>query len=221
MAQKEFVLLDKFQHTLRWWWLIVAAGLLGGTGGYLIHRLFQPSLYEAQAVFVGTLSIDRIPLAVPSPNPDPKITPTPYQITEYDEDIMLAMIQAALNEVRPQVAAAAQQKSLPVDLAMLNQQGVIERHLEEWFVRFRHADPRVAQEVTNLWAQMGLEKMKAYEQSGLIKPYVVYKLANLAELPTRPLYFQNSLLIFGGLLVGMAAGLILINLLPDHLRLRR
>lgn len=214
----EFILVQKIQCTIRLWWVVALAGIVGSLLGYSAHWLMPP-LYEAKATYLANIDLQKIQFVVPTTMPG--ITPTPYEITQYDEDMALASLQTVLIEVRPEAAAAAQAKGLPVTLQNLIDRGVIERYQDTWELRFRDADPTVAQEVTNLWAQLAFNKMGAYQASGKIGPYLVFELSSLAPLPQRPIYFAVNSLIMAGCLLGLVVGIILTNLLLSSVKAMR
>ncbi|HPH98195.1 MAG TPA: hypothetical protein PKW33_18700 [Anaerolineaceae bacterium] len=198
---------DLLTAALRWWWVLVLAAILGGAGGFVFERL-QPPLYEARAAINGNLLFDSIGVCVPTPAPPPEgaPTPTPFSLTQYDEDMALAVIQDSLVEVMPQAAALAN-----MDQPTFLQNAIVERKHNLWEVRFRHADAQTAQQVTNAWLRLGLQRLEEKRASGRVRPYVTYSLQEEAALPTTPTYYRTNLLVLCGTLIGLLAGVVFLS----------
>ncbi len=205
LEHDEFVPIDFFSSLLRWWWIAVLCVVIGGGVGLLAHRL-KPPVYEAQAVFTASIDVNKIDIPVP-----PAGTPA-YQFTQYDEDIALSVVQAALIQVVPQVVTFAQQNGFPVDSAGLQANATIERKNALWEIRYRSPDPVLAQKVVNYWAQQGFSDLKARLAAGQVQPYVTFDLIQLADIPAGPAYFQTNSFVFSGGFLGLIAGLLLVNL---------
>ena len=204
LEHDEFVPYDFFSSLVRWWWIAVLCAVIGGGAGLLVHRL-KPPIYEAQAVFNATIDVNKIDF-----NHLP--TPAPYQFTQYDEDIALSVVQTALIHVMPQVMAFAQQNGIQVDGPGLQADTTIERENSLWEIRYRNPDPVLAQKVVNYWAQQGFSDLKARRDAGQIQPYVTFDLVQLADVPRNPAYFQTNSFVLSGGLLGLIAGLLVVNL---------
>jgi uncharacterized protein involved in exopolysaccharide biosynthesis len=203
----EFVPFNLLTRIMRFWWVIVLFAVIGGLAGLIIHRL-QPPIYEAQAVFVASIDFNKVEFTLTGRS----ATPVPYQFTQYDEDISLAEVEAALRQVVPQVAEFAQQNGIPGDAASLLAQSTIEREHAYWEVRYRNADPALAQKVVNYWAEQGFSALKTKSSAGQLPPYLTYDLIQLADLPKSPAYFQTNSFVLAGTVIGLVAGLLVINL---------
>ena len=150
---KEFEPLEHISRILTLWWVIVICAVLGGAAGLIIHQ-FKPPLYEAQAVFMASIDFTKIDFSrslLPS---------NPYQFSQYDEDISLALVEASLRHVEPQVVTFAQNNNLAMDVGAIEDMSTIERKHAFWYLRFRSSDPAIAQKVVNYWAQTGLADLK-------------------------------------------------------------
>lgn len=198
---------DFLTTALRWWWVLALAAILGGAGGFVFERL-QPPLYEASAAINGNLVFDSIGACVPTPAAPPANapTPTPFSLTQYDEDMALAVIQDSLIEAMPQAAALA-----GMDQPTFLQNAVIERKHNLWEVRFRHANAQTAQQVTNAWLHLGLQRLEEKQASGRVRPYVAFTLQEEASLPVAPTYYRTNLLVLSGTLIGLLAGVLFLS----------
>ena len=206
MANDELVPLNYFNRIIHFWWVIILMAVLGGGIGFIIHRS-RPPVYEAQAVFMASIDFNKIDFMHP-----PSPTPVPYHLTPYDEDISLVMVEVSLRRVVPQVAAFAQANGLALDEDSLTNQSTIERQHAYWDLRFRDQDPAVAQKIVNEWAQLGFADLKASQQADQIPVYVFFNLVSLAQKPQHPTYFQTNLFVLAGAMLGLIAGLALVNL---------
>ncbi len=203
---EEFVPFTQFTRLTRFWWVVVLFMVMGGAVGLIIHQ-FKPPVYEARAVFMASIDFNKIDFTKVDQN-----SPSPYQFSQYDEDISLAMVDASLREVTPQVAAFAQQNGIQGDASSLLAQATIERQHAYWEIRYRNADPALAQKVVNYWAQAGFSDMKAKSSAGQIPAYIIFNLVQLADVPQSPSYFGTSSLVLAGGVIGLVAGLLVINL---------
>lgn len=127
------------ERALRLWWLIVVLMLWGGAIGWVLHRL-QPPIYEARAVVGINVDISR--------------TGSLLQLEE-DQAIGTGGIMFLASPVPEQVVAAANQAGIPMDLETLKRSTTLERYSYQWVLRWRHSDPKIAADLTNLWLQKG------------------------------------------------------------------
>jgi uncharacterized protein involved in exopolysaccharide biosynthesis len=206
LAADEFVPFDYVRKIFHWGWLVVLLTILGGSAGLIVHR-FNPPVYEAGAVF--TVHIDTKQLAFIHP---PTSTPVPYVLTDYDRDLSLVVVEASLRQVEPQVVDFARENGLPIDRNGLEQYSTIERKSTIWELHFRSTDPGLTQKVVNTWAQAGLANLQAWQKAGQMPPYILFDLTQRAELPSRPTYFQTSVLTLAGALIGLLGGILLVSL---------
>jgi uncharacterized protein involved in exopolysaccharide biosynthesis len=202
----EFEPLEHISRIVRYWWVIVVCGVIGGLSGFIAHRL-KPPLYEATAVFMASIDFNKIDFMNL-----PKTNKTPYQFSQYDEDITLVLVQVSLREVEPQVVAFAAQNGLQTDVAGLNNLSTIERKHAYWEVRLRSPDPVLAQKLVNYWAQAGFADLKAKQQANKLPSYLFFDLVQLADLPQRPTYFQTNTFVLAGIVIGLVIGSLAVNL---------
>lgn len=205
-SSEEFEPFEHFSRVITLWWVLVLCAVLGGATGYIIH-LFKAPVYEAQAVFMASIDFNKVDFMHP-----PAPTPPPYQLTQYDEDISLVVVESSLRQVEPQVAAFAQQNGWPIDVAILQGISTIEREHGNWYLRFRDSDPAVAQKVVNYWAQTGLMDLQEKQKANKLPAYIFFDLVQRAELPKSPTYFQTNSLVLAGIVIGLIAGLLLVNM---------
>jgi len=206
-VKDEFVLFDQFTRLTRFWWVVVLCALIGGGAGLIIHT-FKPPIYEAQAVFMASIDFNKIDFT----HTANESTPVPYQFSQYDEDISMALIEASLRQVVPQVVVFAQQNGISGDATSLLAQTTIERNHAFWKIRYRNADPALAQKVVNYWAEQGFSDLKAKRSAGQLPPYVLFDLIQLADVPAAPAYFSTNSFALAGTVIGLVAGLLAINL---------
>ena len=185
----EFVALEHFNRIVHWWWVILATAILGAAVGYAIHRAMPP-IYEAQAVFTANLDLNKVDFMHP-----PAPTPAPYELTQYDEDMSLAIVQASLIAVIPQVETFARQNNIPLTEADL-----------------------LNQKIVNFWAQAGYQDLLARQKAGQVPSYVFFDLIQLADLPTSPTYFQTNVFVLAGCLIGIVLGVVITSLRSKPIR---
>jgi hypothetical protein len=206
MSNEEFVPLDQFNRIFKFWWVVVVFAVIGGLVGFFVHRS-KPSVYEAKATFLASIDFNKIDFMHP-----PAGAQVPYEFTQYDEDISLVVVEVALHQVIPQVLTFAQQNGLAVDKNGLMGQTIIERKHAYWELRFRLPDPVLAQKIVNYWAQEGYAALQANQKAGQIPPYVFFKIDQLAEVPSTPMYFQANSLILSGAVIGLVLGILAVCL---------
>jgi uncharacterized protein involved in exopolysaccharide biosynthesis len=202
---QELIALEHFERMTHYWWLILAAALIGALLGFAINRA-RPPIYEAQAVLTANIDFNKVDFLHP-----PTPTPPPYKLTQYDEDLSLETVKASLLSVVPQVVEFAQQNGLSLDANDLMAQSTIERLNALWELRFRSANPVTAQKIVNYWAQAGYEDLQARQKSGRLPAYVLFDLIQKADLTASPTYFQTNVFVLAGGLIGIIAGIFIVN----------
>lgn len=195
----EFVPLEAFKRVMKRWWLPAVLCILGGLAGFLFNRLHPPQ-YESQAVYHVNLDFTQA---------DQYIKPNDLSLSQYDEDIALEAVHAALIAAEPLVVSRLQQQGISIDLETLKKESIIERDHAYWQVGFKAADPQTAQKVMAAWTVEGTQMMDALRKDGTIKSYVIYKLVSEASLPTQPLYNRTNQVVLAGGLIGLIAGILL------------
>jgi hypothetical protein len=193
---------DYGRKTLRrWWWLALAVVLGGGVGFALFQAL--PPVYEARASIYVTIDSTRMP-------------ELPLDRYQYDEDIALAATEAALRasnviEATVQQAVAA---GISLDTQTFLRSMVIERRHAFWDAGFRHADPAVAQQVATLWLETAYAQLLQWQQDGTIASYVLFTPPQAAALPEAPVRGGRGQLLLAGAAAGFLIGLLLIAIVP-------
>jgi len=193
----EFVPIENFKRILKFWWLILLLSIAGGITGFIIHR-HKPPIYEATAVFMASIDFNKIS--------------TPYTLTQYDEDISLVTVEVVLKQALPSVEAFIRDSNLPVGTDVLLSQYIIERQNAYWELRFRYSDPVVAQKIVNFWAQLAFVRLQDWQKSGQMPPYIYFTLVQLATLPDHPIYLTTNRMVLSGSLIGLIAGVLVVNL---------
>lgn len=126
-------------NALRYWWFIFVLALLGALIGWLIH-FSQPPVYEAVARF--SSGIDYV-----STGP----------LTQYEEDTALNAIGDLVgsNDVLTKVDEAARAEGIVISPLDLARSITLEHRVNDWDVRVRYPDARIAQRLANLWSEQG------------------------------------------------------------------
>ncbi len=210
----EFIFRYELSRLWRYGWVVALLTALGVMGGWMVH-LAKPPIYEAQADLSAKIDYKKLLYMIA-----PSYDPTPNQITFYDEDLTLVIMDAALRGVVPQVAEHVQQNGEALDEAELLDHVTIERKETSFQVNFRDADPAVAQDIANTWAQLGLAALQAKQSSGAYPDYVSAQMAQQAYLPQKPAYFRPEVMAVAGGVIGLIASLLLVNL-PFFERMRK
>lgn len=200
LKMNEFSPVEQFYRLVRTWWLIVAAALLGGSAGYLFHRL-NPPVYDAIATFYVTIDSTKMP-------------DLPILQYQYDEDLALSMAQAALidTNVQTSVLDQAMKKNIHLELADLQQNSRIERRHAFWLLHYWNPNPAVAQTVVNLWAKQGYQLMKFWQENKTLLGYIVFAPPSLAALPPNPMLYHQNQVMLAGAVIGLIAGIILVEI---------
>ncbi len=196
---EEFIPIEHFNRLLRNWAWIVVAALVGGLAGYLFHRA-NPPLYEAVASFYVTIDATQLP----------ELNAVQRQ---YDEDIALAMTEAAMRDtgVQERVIQQAAAQQIPLDTGDLVENSRIERRHAFWQLRYRDPDPALAQAVVNLWAEESYKLMRAWEEGDYLPNYVRFTPPELAVKPGQPKLFRLNQVVLAGALLGLIAGIALVE----------
>jgi uncharacterized protein involved in exopolysaccharide biosynthesis len=196
-TDSEFVPVENLKRMLKFWWLVLLLSIAGGIFGFIIHRQ-KPPLYEAKVVFMASIDFNKLP-------------PPPYTLTQYDEDITLVLVEVAIRQSLPTVSGYVLDNHLMTDPDLVHDQSSIERQNAYWELRFRYSDPVVAQNVTNYWAQQAFTLLQDWQKSGQMPAYLFFDLVQLATLPSRPVYFETNKMVLAGGLVGLMAGVLIVN----------
>lgn len=134
---REYSPWDTFSTILSHWWWAVLLALIGGSLGWVLHRL-QPPVYEANAVI--TVMIDYSQT---------------LPMTEYDQDHAIGIVKAVVlsKEVMEQVEANAQAQGLSIKLLKYGDTLFLERKHSVLELIIRDRNPQDASSMANLWAE--------------------------------------------------------------------
>lgn len=215
IMHNEFDMLKTFNNLLGKWWLILSLAAFGGLVGVVVSY-FLPPLYQAEAIFHASIDFDKVDLenlVVPSNDP--------YVFTQYDEDLALQAVQRML----VWKSNAAYDYALTLDPALERQEfdknSQIKRYHAQWYLRFRHEDPEVAQSVVNYWAELGYQALQIGQESGRVEPFIIVDFISEAYLPQIPQYRHRNALVLAGTLIGLVTGLIVIDSQSRFVRLSK
>jgi len=205
IMQNDFDLLKTFNNLLRKWWLILSLAVLGGLVGLAISYILSP-LYQAEAVFHASIDFNKVDienLNVP--------TNDPYVFTQYDEDLALQAVQRML----VWKSNAAYDYALTLDPSLereeFEENSQIKRYHAQWYLRFRHEDPAVAQAVVNYWAELGYKALQIGQESGRVESFVIVDLISEAYLPQVLQYRHRNALVLAGTIIGLVIGVIVVD----------
>ncbi len=195
----EFILVEQFYRLVKFWWLILICGLIGGGIGYFIDRS-HPSMYKSTAKFYVTLNLE----------PLQKLN-LPANQYQYNEDLALNVTGTILvePELLSTLVAESSKQDISVSKDYLLSNSTIERKHAFWELRFRHPEPQISQSVTNLWAEKAYETMLTWSRTGKAVNYVIFTPPTLASLPLQPVNYGLNQLMLAGFLVGFLAGILL------------
>jgi hypothetical protein len=201
-----FSLIDTINHLLQNWWKIVLYMIIFSLFG-LAFSLIRPPKYEAEAIFSSTIDYSQL-------NFDNLVDDRnqPYELTQYDLDLALSAVQRILTQVRNKAIAHAQTLDPTLDGATFQQNMLLERLHDRWYLRYRHEDPLIAQSIVNHWAGLGAAQLAEEQASGKVESFVLASLIAEANLPTQPIYQNRNTLILAGTLIGFGVGVILVDM---------
>jgi uncharacterized protein involved in exopolysaccharide biosynthesis len=133
----EFSPLDAFSQAVQRWWLVALLTFLGGTLGWL-YQLVQPPVYEARAMIVAQIDFEQT-----------------GKLTELEQDQAIGAVIALMtsSSVLDGVMAQVRERHIELEALVPGQDVVVERRRSQLELHYRHADPQVAAEVANLWAE--------------------------------------------------------------------
>jgi capsular polysaccharide biosynthesis protein len=196
---EEFVPVDYFVRLMKNWWLIAVTTIIGGVVGFLFH-LARPPIYEATVTFF--VNIDYAQIA-------------DLELEEYDKDLALSVTREVMvsSEVLDGVIDRINELGLGIEPPDFLKSLSFERKHAFWELRFRHTDPRTAQTVVNIWADLGYETMRNWQENGKVASYITFNSPNFAVEPDRPVIFARRQLLLAGGVLGLVGGIFLSELL--------
>ncbi len=191
-----------FRKLLEGWWKIAVLAVLGGLIGLGISFI-QPPKYRAEAIFHASIDFTMINYEnMVGEYGDPLVW------TQFEEDLALQVVKRMLQARMD----AAYEYALALDPDLSSQtfreDQQIERSLGNWFLRYRHEDPKIAMAVVNFWAEYGLETLRTAQEEGRAESFVIFDLVSLAEEPSKPLYHQTNTKVLAGTVAGFLIGIL-------------
>jgi hypothetical protein len=201
-----FNLIDTLHHLMQNWWKITLCVIIFGLLG-LAFSFIRPPKYEAQAIFSSTIDYSQL-------NFDNLVDDRnqPYELTQYDLDLALSVVQRILLQVRNQAIAYAQTLDPTLDSGTFEQNMRLERLHDRWYLRYRHQNPLIAQSIVNHWAELGAAQLAEEQASGKVESFVLASLIAEANLPNRPIYQNRNTMVLAGSLIGFGVGIILVDI---------
>jgi uncharacterized protein involved in exopolysaccharide biosynthesis len=142
MKNQEFSLYESMERALARWWMMVILMIIGGSAGWIFH-LFYPPVYEAKAVITINMDFEK------------------RQLTQYEEDSAFSAAGAIItsSDVKNLVIAEAQVNGYSINLTRIQEQFYLEGKQSVWELRVRDHDPKVAAELTNIWAEKATDAL--------------------------------------------------------------
>lgn len=188
------------------WWIIALFAITFGVLG-LVFSMIKPPKYQAEAIFSAAIDYRDI-------NFENLVdeTESPLTFSQYDIDMALSAVQAALLQVRDEAFTYAQTLDPSLDTATFTDNSLVERRLGLWYLMYRHEDPQIAQAIVNNWADLGFAAIKAGQEDEIIEPYVLVDLTSKASLPQSPVYQNRNTMILAGIVAGFALGILAVDI---------
>jgi len=142
MKNQEFSLYESVERALARWWMMVILMIIGGSAGWIFH-LFYPPVYEAKAVITINMDFEK------------------RQLTQYEEDYAFGTAGAIItsSEVKNLIITEAQVNGISINLPRIQRHFYLERKQSVWELRVRDQDPKVAAELTNIWAEKATDAL--------------------------------------------------------------
>jgi len=197
-----FDLQDTLSHWLQNWLKIAIFVAVFGALGLGASFILQPK-FEAEVVFDTAIDRDQLDFSglIDQFN-------DPLTLSQYDVDLILDSVNRSLLQIKQSAFDYAQGLDPDLNRVDFEDNILIERHQYNWYLRFRHPDPEVAQSVVNTWAKISLAQFEETQASGRIAPYPSVEINSLAGLPNKPIYQNRLNLTIAGAVIGFALGLL-------------
>jgi len=205
---------NTFNNFVRNWSQIFVFAVVGGLLGLAISYALPPK-YEAEAIFSASIDFTQI-------NFDKLVGNygEPVVWTQYEEDLALQVVERMLLKQFNPVLRFARTLDPTLEVPDFRNSKQIERYLSMWYLRYRHADPDIAREIVNFWAEKGYEALVAAKETGQAESFVIVDLVSQAEQPQTPMYQNRGTLILAGTLIGFLAGIIWVDFRYRNLKKR-
>jgi hypothetical protein len=132
-------------------------------------------------------------------------------LIQYNEDMALSVVEIVLQspDVKQSLFSAAQSQSISLDSASLAKASTLERKQAIWEIRFRDSDPAMAQNIVDLWTEIGYQAMQIWQSDGRIASFVIIEPPSPALLPDTPIAYGLNKLLLAGSLAGLIIGILI------------
>ncbi|MDY6872656.1 MAG: hypothetical protein SVR81_01640 [Chloroflexota bacterium] len=197
--------LQSLKNLLRNWWKIILIAYVGALAG-LVASYLMPVKYQAGAVFSASIDFTQINFENLLGEQEQPLT-----FTQYDEDLALQVVNRFLLQEQSAALAYAQTLDPSIDLATFRRDNQIQRYHAEWYLRYRHTDPEIAQKIVNYWAMNAFEALQTAQANGKAESFVIVDLVAEAPLPQEPLYQNRGTLVLSGALIGIILGVLVVD----------
>lgn len=201
----EFDPVKTFNNFVKSWWKIVVIAFIGGFLGLAFSFILQPT-YQAEAIFNSSIDFTEINYENLVGEYD-----GPARWTQYDEDLALQVVQRVLLGELADAYAFALTLDPTLEIQTFQKDKQIERYHALWFLRYRHEDPQVAQEIVNFWAVKSLDALHEAQALEMAETFVMVDLISKAALPGVPTYHNRNTLVLAGTMIGFLAGVIMVD----------
>ena len=193
------------KNVFRNWWKIVLIAYLFSLVG-LVASYLLPAKYQAEAVFTASIDFTEI-------NFENLVDEdgNPAEFSQYDEDLALQVVERVLMGDTDAAFAYAQTLDPSLTLNEFERDSQISRYQAKWYLRYRHANPEIAQQIVNYWANLGYEDLKIAQADGEAESFVLVELTREAALPAKPLYQLRGTLVLAGALAGVVIGVLVVD----------
>jgi len=196
---------ESFNNLIRSWWKIVAVAILGGLISLAISFIIPPK-YQAEATFHASIDFTQINYEnMVGEYGDPLVW------TQFEEDLALQAVQKVILTGTVNTFQYAQTLDPSIYPEEFRKNHQIQRHLANWYLRYRHEDPMIAQAIVNFWAEQAIEAFRSAQEEGNLESFVIADLTSLAELPETPIYQNRNVLILAGTVAGFFVGILIFD----------
>lgn len=202
---EEFDLVKSFRNLLHNWWKIVLLACISALVGLAISYL-MPHKYEAEAIFHASLDFTEINFENLQDG-----SGNPVIFTQYDEDLALQVVERVLLTEKAEAFSFALTLDPALDLPTFQKDYQIQRYQALWYLRYRHADPVIAQAIVNFWAERAAVMLQNAQANGKAEKFVIVGPVADASLPEEPLYQNKNSLVLAGALFGFVIGVLLVD----------
>jgi hypothetical protein len=196
---------ESFDNLLTNWWKITLFAIIFGLLGLGFSYIQKPK-YEAEAIFSAAIDYQDFNFEnlVDENN-------EPLQITQYDLDLALGAVERSLIKVKYVVLTYARSLDPTLRLDQFEENALIERLHDKWYLKYRHEDPYIARDIVNHWVELGLVQFETDQVNGSMELYVIVDLLTAAVLPETAEYQNRNVLILAGLVLGFMVGVLVVD----------